>query len=94
MADLYFGDVGNQMREMAAHAVGPSFYILGAPQAKQKGSRTRNGLRYFCDWVSDAQEMQHLIEYKLQITERTTYFADESEDKEYECSLLFVSAAD
>ena len=55
-----------------------------------------NSIFRFCKTFEKqfTQEMQRLIEYKLQITERTTYFADESEDKEYECSLLFVSAAD
>ena len=35
-----------------------------------------------------------MIEYKLEITERTTYFTDETDPTEYECKMLFVSTED
>ena len=35
-----------------------------------------------------------MIEYKLEITERTTYFTEETDPTEYECKMLFVSTED
>ena len=38
--------------------------------------------------------MKYLIDFKLEICERTTYFTDETDPTEYECNMLFVSTED
>ena len=53
-----------------------------------------NRIYQFCKGFEDqfAAEIKYLLEYRVQLTDRTTYFVeDELSQKEYECHLTFLA---
>ena len=65
-------------------------------QTRKANKSEVNTIFRFCKGFESqfAAELNHLIEFKLEITERTTYFTDETDPTEYECNMLFVSTED
>ena len=53
-----------------------------------------NRIYQFCKGFEEqfSREIRHLLEYKVQLTDRTTYFVeDEASQKEYECHFTFLA---